>query len=121
MADAKYAGWFMPDQIADDAELQLREAGFGADGVLLKPARPALRLDRYYAGNGAGAGAVAMAVATNGTNGATAGAPGLVAPPTPPGRCGGAVLDFNFMDDLFSLVPMRKVCARIKFFSLRVC
>tara|TARA_B100001093_G_scaffold90357_1_gene82377 strand:+ start:1447 stop:1629 length:183 start_codon:yes stop_codon:yes gene_type:complete len=34
MADAKYAGWFTPDQIADDAELQLREAGFGVDGVL---------------------------------------------------------------------------------------
>jgi hypothetical protein len=34
MADAKSAGWFTPDQIADDAELQLPEAGFGADGVL---------------------------------------------------------------------------------------
>jgi len=34
MADAKYAGWFTPDQIADEAELQLREVGFGVDGVL---------------------------------------------------------------------------------------
>jgi hypothetical protein len=36
MADAKSAGSLMPDQLADDAELQSPEACFGADGVLHK-------------------------------------------------------------------------------------